>query len=92
MSKRFRQPIPKPGELLVKYGRPGHGESPDLVYTWPENTCGMRRDSRILMVAIEELKVFEGRTLRQELEARGYDIRTFRLSIKKLAEPDGGAV
>jgi hypothetical protein len=82
MKKRFRAIKPKPGELLVKYGKEP-GDNPDLLYCWPENTCGMRRDSRIVMNALERIPVFEGRTLREELEARGYDITTLRLSIKK---------
>ena len=45
----------------------------------------MRRDSRMLMTAFERVILYEedGRTLRQELEARGYDITTLKFSVMK---------
>jgi len=81
MKKRYRTPKAKDGELLVKYGQE-YGDR-DLFYCYPENECGMKRDSRILMMAFEREKILGGKTLRQELEARGYDITTLKFSIKK---------
>lgn len=81
MKKRYRMPVAKDGELLVKYGQE-HGER-DLFYCWPENGEGMKRDSGIVMNAFEVADVYEGRSLRQELELRGYDITTLKFSIKK---------
>jgi hypothetical protein len=81
--KRLRAPKAKDGELLVKYGKEFGDE--DLFYCYPDNECGMKRDSRMLMLAFERTVLFQedGRTLRQELEARGYDITTLRFSIMK---------
>ena len=82
-KKRYRTPQAKEGELLVKYGQE-HGDR-DLYYCWPENEYGMKRDSKMLMLAFENADVFDGKTLRQELEERGYDIETLKFSIKKKA-------
>lgn len=83
---RQRRPKAKPGELLVRYGRE-YGDE-DLFYCYPENGCGMSRDSRLLMQAFERTVLFKeiGRTLRQELELRGYDITTLKFSIMKKPE------
>lgn len=92
--KRLRAPKAKAGELLVKYGKEFGDE--DLFYCYPDNECGMKRDSKMLMHAFERAAVFheDGRTLRQELEARGYDITTLKFSVMKVtpnAELKGGA-
>jgi hypothetical protein len=81
--KRYRKPVAKDGELLVKYGQE-YGEK-DLFYCYPDNECGMKRDSKMLMIAFERTVLFQedGRTLRQELEARDYDITTLKFSIRK---------
>lgn len=81
--KRLRTPKAKDGELLVKYGKE-YGDE-DLFYCYPDNECGMKRDSRLLSMAFERTVIFpeDGRTLRQELEARGYDITTLKFSVMK---------
>lgn len=80
-TRRFRMPRAKPGELLVKYGQE-HGDQ-DLYYCWPSNDSGMKRDSRVVMSALEEAKILEDKTLRQLLEERGYDITTLKFTIQK---------
>lgn len=85
MAKRWRRPEAKPGQLLVKYGK-DNGEL-GLHYCHPENTCGMKRDTRLLMQAIEGMPIFDGKCLRKHLEDRGYDITTLKLSVSKL-EPE----
>ena len=80
-QKRYRTPVAKNGELLVKYGQE-HGDR-DLYYCYPENECGMKRDSKMLMLAFESADTFDGKTLRKELEDRGYDIETLKFSIRK---------
>ena len=82
MAKRYRKPVAKDGELLVKFGQE-YGDK-DLFYCWPDNEVGMKRDSRVVMHAFESLKLLDGKTLREELVARGYDITTLKFSIKKL--------
>lgn len=88
--KRYRTPKAKDGELLVKYGKEYDDE--DLFYCYPDNDCGMKRDSRMLSIAFERTVLFQedGRTLRQELEARGYDITTLKFSVMKKV-PNGGS-
>ena len=83
MKKRYRKPVAKDGELLVRYGKE-YGDE-DLFYCYPDNECGMKRDSKMLMLAFERTVIFQedGRTLRQELEARGYDITTLKFSVMK---------
>ena len=86
MKKRYRTPKAKPGELLVKFGQK-HGER-DLFYCWPENDCGMNRDSKFLSYAFERIDIIDGNSLRQELEDRGYDITTLKFSIQKKQNDD----
>jgi hypothetical protein len=82
MKKRYRTPKAKVGQLLVKYGQE-HGER-DLFYCWNESST--KRDSRIVMAALEREPIFEGRNLRDELELRGYDITTLQFSIMKKSQ------
>ena len=79
--KRLRTPKAKDGELLVKYGKESGEE--DLFYCWPDNEEGMKRDSKLLTFAIERVNILDGKTLRQLLMERGYDIKSFKLSVKK---------
>lgn len=81
-AKRWRTPTAKPGELKAAYGRVD-GEL-DLGYAWG-GSGAEKSDSRILMRALEENNVYDGKSLRQELEERGYDITTLRFSIQKKA-------
>lgn len=80
MSKRWRAPTAKNGELLVKYGK-SEGEL-DLFYCY--NGVGMKPDSRVLMNAIERVEVFDGKSLKDVLTDRGYDITTLKFTIRKL--------
>jgi len=87
MKKRYRTPQAKDGELLVKYGQE-YGDR-DLYYCYPENECGMKRDSKMLMLAFERpLPLLDDKSLRETLEDRGYDITTLKFTIKKL-DPQG---
>ena len=79
----MRAPKAKAGELLVKFGR-FEGEV-DLFYCYPANECGMKRDSRLLSMAFERTEIIDGKTLRESLEERGYDITTFKFSILRKA-------
>ena len=80
-QKRYRTPKAKDGELLVKFGQE-HGDK-DLYYCYPQNECGMKNDSKIVTHAFERADVLNGKTLRKELEDRGYDITSLKFSIKK---------
>lgn len=81
MKKRIHVPVAKPGQLLARWGRVEPGEPPSVVYAYgAAGAC--KADSRVLMEALEGARVFENRSLVQELEARGYDITTLRFSIE----------
>lgn len=84
MQKRYRKPKAKDGQLLVKYGQED-GER-DLFYCWPDNDSGMKRDVRLLMLALERNEVWDGKSVRQELEDRGYDITTLKFTISKKSD------
>ena len=45
--------------------------------------CGSKPTGGMLASAFERIVVFDGRTLAQELEARGYDLTTLRFQIRK---------
>lgn len=79
MGKRFRAPVPKPGELKASYGRVDGMEA--VFYTSGGGGVTMA-DSRVLMNAFEGGAVFGDRTLVEELDSRGYDITTLRFTIQ----------
>lgn len=80
-------PKARPGELLVKYGKDDCGNN-CLVYCWPDNTCGMKSDSRVVMDAFERQDIDDLGTMTEILKSRGYDITTLKFSIKKLDRDD----
>lgn len=82
--RRVRVPTAKPGELKAAWGRPDRGERPDVVYAWGVGACSP--DARVLAAAFEDAEVFDGKTLRQVLIDRGYDITTLRFSVQRSAQ------
>jgi hypothetical protein len=86
MGKRILVLTAKAGQLVAKWGRPSSGEAPDLVYAWG-GAGANASDMFVLQDAFEKLDLHEGNNLRQELEARGYDISTFRFSINLKETP-----
>lgn len=82
MLKRIRVPTAKPGELKACYGRAERGDTPDLCYVWGGGGAESA-DGRVLSQALEGAEVFDGKNLRQELEARGYDLTTLRFTIQQ---------
>ena len=83
-KKRYRRVNAKPGELVVAFGREDRWNRPDLLYAWGGEGAA-KPDSRVVMTAIEEAKVFEGRSLREELALRGYDIESLRFTVRRSA-------
>lgn len=80
MNKRYRTPTAKDGEILVKYGQEFGSE--DLFYCY--GGCGATHgDSNLVMSAFNNEKLYKGNSLIEELELRGYDIKTLTFSIKK---------
>ena len=82
MTKRIHTLHSKPGQLKSGWGRPGPREEPDLLYAWGAGGAD-KTDGRILSTAFEELKNSFGRSLREELEYRGYDLTTLKFSIQQ---------
>lgn len=82
MTKRLRAAKPKPGVLDVRWATPECGAAPDLVYTWGGGGAD-KADSRVLCDALERCAVFDGKSLRQVLTERGYDLATLRFSIRQ---------
>ena len=64
----------------------------DLSYHWDgtvgENTAS-KSTSMLIAHTLEGVQVLDGKTLREQLVERGYDLTTFRLVVRKL--PVGGA-
>lgn len=83
VRKRWLVAVPKPGMLVARYGRPSRGDSLQVCYAWGGGGAD-KSDGRILSNALEGAHVQQGRTLCEELEARGYDITTLRFSIERL--------
>jgi hypothetical protein len=99
-AKRYRKPVAKPGQLLVKFGSPGNGDQPAICYAWG-GFGAASGDGRALSNALEgprhvpismseiiagkgELGDFvEIKSLLSELEERGYDLTTFKLTIEQ---------
>ena len=86
--KRILVPAAKPGQLVAKWGRPDPGERPDVCYVWGGQGASSP-DARVLSYALEVAPVHMGKTLRQELETRGYDLTTLRFSIQRKDAADG---
>jgi len=90
MAKRWREPKAKPGELKAQWGRVDGNV--DLCYAHGGNGTE-RSDMRVINTAFAEQRYFPSaetlghyrveRSLIDELEARGYDIRTLKFSIQK---------
>ncbi|WP_037477590.1 hypothetical protein [Sphingobium sp. ba1] len=90
-AKRYRTPTAKAGEIKIVYGRPDRYNNPDLCVAWGPGT-DMRCTASLMMHAITEKTLrpkFPGPgydyepSLVDELEARGFDITTLRISIMK---------
>ncbi len=80
-TKRFRTPKLKDGELRVYWGKLPH-DSPDVVFSW-QGDRSMKRDTALLCYLFSKREPGTGRSLMEEMEARGYDITTLRFSIMK---------
>lgn len=94
MRKRWRTPTAKPGEIKIVYGRVDRDNNPDLCVAWGPGT-DMRCTASLMMHAITEKTLrakFPGPgheyhpSLVDELEKRGFDITTLRITIQKKGE------
>lgn len=95
MAKRVTTPVAKPGQLVARWGRVDRPNAPSIVYAYPDRAG--KCDSLILMDAIEGPRYRpswkriggyeEEQSLLAELEARGYDLTTLRITISKKVPP-----
>ncbi len=79
--RRFRRVEAKPGTLVAAWGLGNERGEPADLYFSSCSPGASSPDRRVLCEAFEGCKVFGDKTLRQELEARGYDLTTLRFSI-----------
>jgi hypothetical protein len=82
MAKRIHTLSAKPGELRAEWARPELRESPSICYAWGGDGAA-RSEGRMLSEALEGTPIYEGRSLAEELEHRGYDMTTLKFSIKQ---------
>lgn len=84
MVKRYRTPTAKPGELKIAYGKE-RGNNSELFFCWGGEGAG-KRDSNMLMHFFHQARLADnGRSLVEELQARGFDITTLKFSVKQSA-------
>ena len=74
MGKRYRRPKVKDGEIKVQWGKTPH-DSPDIVYYY----------EKIFKANIYYINGALSPML-EELEKRGFDLKTFKMSISKKSE------
>lgn len=89
--RRYRTPVAKRGEIKIVWGKADRYDRPDLCVAWGEG-IDMKCTARLIMHAITEKTLhakFPGPgheyrpSLVDELEARGFDITTLRISIMR---------
>lgn len=89
--KRYRTPVAKPGHIKIEWGKASRHDSPDLVVAWGDGV-DMKCTGRLIMNAITEKPLRSkfpgpgheyGTSLVDELEARGFDIATLKISIQR---------
>lgn len=71
------------GWLTAFWGRESRGAPKDLIFASP---C--RPDGHLLHGVFDVLKFSSGLSLIEELESRGYDIKTLQFSIKRKYRPN----
>lgn len=95
MRTRLRTPKAKPGQLVVAWGRVDRHSNPSVVYAYPDRDG--KSDSRLLCDALEGERYQPTlsrpgytveKSLLEELEERGYDLTTLRITISKKSVPD----
>lgn len=89
--KRWRTPSAKAGEIKIVYGKADRHSDPDMVVAWGAGT-DMRCTARLFMSALHDkrmardfpsMEIIYEPSLVEELEARGFDITTLRITIQK---------
>ena len=89
MKTYLKVPKPIDNTLVVRWGRSPDDDSEDICYTWGNGT--KKCDTALLHFMFSQghyspIKKTFGKNLFEELELRGYDLTTFKFTIKK--KPD----
>lgn len=83
-KKRYSRIEAKTDQIKVAYGM---GEWPDtskdLQYAWGPGT-DMKATARCISTALEGVPIHDGKTLREILVERGFDIETLKFTISKV--------
>jgi hypothetical protein len=85
IMKRYRKPRAKSGQLKAQWGKLPH-EEPDLCFAWGDGVphCDAALLQGFLAQKYVKPGTFEfGDSFLEELEKRGYDIKTLKFSISK---------
>lgn len=84
-KKRYARISAKPDQIKVAWGMGDWPDtSKDLIYAWGPGT-DMKPTVRCISTAFEGVAVHDGKTLREILEDRGFDLETLRFMIEKKA-------
>lgn len=99
VKRRWRIPKAKPGELLIKWGKPDRYNDPDIVYA---NGPGTHHgDGHYMYYVFGTQRISPDTSWRRtngfpeyedsflkELDRRGYDLTTLKFSIQKKKPPE----
>lgn len=94
--KRYRKLKTKPGELKVYYGKLSH-DDPGIIYSWGEGIPSPDVSLVNMVLSGNRIRLLYGKEREEhfgasytfdksfidELDARGFDITTFKFSIQK---------
>jgi hypothetical protein len=81
--KTYRTPKAKPGQLKVAYGRQDKHNSPELIYAYDNSDRAAKGDAYNILYFFNHVKDEHGKSLLEDLEQRGYDLTTLKLTIEK---------
>lgn len=79
----MRRQSAKPGQVVVWYGKLDKHDKPDLCVAWGGDGAGSS-DGRLFFHILKDIKLWDwGTDMLQELEKRGYDLNTLKISIQQ---------
>lgn len=94
VGRRLRAPKAAPGELVMRWGKIP-GDNPDMCYAWGDgcskSDCGLLHNAIACEKPDPSVHPLFSKmlpSLLAELEARGYDLTTFNLSVRKKSPPN----
>lgn len=78
--KKFRKPKAAPPNTLKVLWGSSHGKE-DMFYVWGPGCSAS--DGRLFNTVLFQTPTFSHKNLIEDLKARGYDITTLRITVKK---------